>query len=435
MRERVPVPGGYVINVGTYDGRDVCDALFGAGCDGLCVEPVHVEAARRYVAGLPGDVRLDTRFATPDNIADVLAGCPEKVHLLKIDIDGYDLDLLRAVWAAGLRPEVVVLEYNETIPPPIRYEVPYVPGYRHGDVWPPGCSIASAQDAFDAAGYEIVDLAEAGQPNNVVAVAGNAAGGGGNAAGGAGVRLWERLYGRNRDRLLDFPWNAAVDHWAGDPVACAADLRVARTNRALGLALPMSHDAGPRMRDPSFEAFLEDLVAGLAGPAGPGGSPTIAEVALWGRGGFARAALCAAARRGVGRVRVYRVDGAGDTTDGLERAFADLVGFAATVHPLRGRVVPGVPVPKPPSDPDGLRRYATNYAATFGPPYVALPPVDLAFLDVLDPAWFGDHVDAIDARYLVFAKHLLPRLGGGWAVEHVGESFACVRRRPESRAP
>ncbi len=127
----------YAVNIGAGDGvscNDPVYPLFACGFGGLAVEGGD---APTLASNLPADnIRKLTRtFVTPMNVAELLraAACPVNCDFLKIDIDGYDGPVLKAVLEAGYRPKVIQMEVNPEFPPPIAFSVLYHPRYRGSD--------------------------------------------------------------------------------------------------------------------------------------------------------------------------------------------------------------------------------------------------------------------------------------------------------------
>ena len=75
---------------------------------------------------------------------------------LSIDLDGNDLHIAEKVLAGGMRPAVIVVEYNAKFPPPIRWSIRYDPKHQwKGDDYQ-GASLQSFADLFGNAGYRLV---------------------------------------------------------------------------------------------------------------------------------------------------------------------------------------------------------------------------------------------------------------------------------------
>lgn len=124
----------YAVNIGAGDGRSCNDPvypLFLHGYSGLAVEyDINMDLAKnipsknvRKIVGVP---------VTPMNAGYLLesSGCPLNFDYLKIDIDGYDGMILKAILEAGFLPKVIQMEVNPEFPPPFEFSVMYHPGYR-----------------------------------------------------------------------------------------------------------------------------------------------------------------------------------------------------------------------------------------------------------------------------------------------------------------
>jgi hypothetical protein len=74
-------------------------------------------------------VKIMSQKVTPDNIISLLqsAGAPNDFYL-SLDIDGYDFHVLQKILTV-YRPQLIISEINEKIPPPIRFTVNYDPDY------------------------------------------------------------------------------------------------------------------------------------------------------------------------------------------------------------------------------------------------------------------------------------------------------------------
>ena len=96
--------------------------------------------------------------ATPDNIVPLLSSyeIEKDFSVLSLDIDGNDYWVLRAI-LSEFRPQLVVTEINEKIPPPIRFVVKYNPDFqlRHHFF---GYSISMLADLCEEFGYVILEL-------------------------------------------------------------------------------------------------------------------------------------------------------------------------------------------------------------------------------------------------------------------------------------
>lgn len=158
------LPAGHnrtAVDIGAGDGMRWSNtyALFLKGWRGVGVEfdsRKFVKLARAYKY-FP-DVYACRNRATPNNVVALLQSyeTPAELAVLSIDIDGNDYWVLRAI-LSQFRPQLIVTEINEKIPPPIRFVVKYDPNFqlRHHFF---GYSIAVLADLCDEFGYVILQL-------------------------------------------------------------------------------------------------------------------------------------------------------------------------------------------------------------------------------------------------------------------------------------
>jgi len=154
----------YAVNIGAGDGASCNDPLFLQGYAGLAVEGGEVPALATNLPA-PNIRKLTGTLVTPMNVGELLreASCPVDCDFFKIDIDGYDGPVLKAVLGEGYRPKVLQLEVNPEIPPPIAFSVLYHPRYRvndpHGHIGGfYGASVAYVLNAAGPYGYRLAYL-------------------------------------------------------------------------------------------------------------------------------------------------------------------------------------------------------------------------------------------------------------------------------------
>jgi tetratricopeptide (TPR) repeat protein len=152
----------FVVNIGCRDGKswaDPCYDLYVGGYPGIAVDAGDFPSLHRNL--LQPEVRklLNTTI-TPDNVVSVLRseGCPRRFSLLKIDIDSFDGVVLEAA-LRELEPNVVQIEVNPEIPPPLRFAIQYDPRYRHSG-WGGffGCSVSFVADLGRRHGLELLEI-------------------------------------------------------------------------------------------------------------------------------------------------------------------------------------------------------------------------------------------------------------------------------------
>jgi hypothetical protein len=158
------LPAGHnrvAVDIGAGDGMRWSNtyALFLNGWKGLGIEfdnRKFVKLARAYKF-FP-DVCACRNRATPDNIVPLLQAyeTPKEFSVLSLDIDGNDYWVLRAI-LSQYRPQLIVTEINEKIPPPVRFVVKYNPDFqlRHHFF---GYSMAVLSDLCDEFGYAVLNL-------------------------------------------------------------------------------------------------------------------------------------------------------------------------------------------------------------------------------------------------------------------------------------
>ncbi len=149
------------VDIGAGDGIRWSNtyALFLQGWRGLGIE----FDSRKFVALAQAykyfpNVYACRNRATPDNIVPLFNSyeIEKNFRVLSLDIDGNDYWVLRAI-LSNFRPQLIVTEINEKIPPPIRFVVKYNPDFqlRHHFF---GYSIAMLADLCEEFGYVILEL-------------------------------------------------------------------------------------------------------------------------------------------------------------------------------------------------------------------------------------------------------------------------------------
>ena len=222
----------YLINLGASDrgaklGNANADAV-GLRMDnttfaGFAADPGHF---RIYGSTNPNVVTSRTAV-TPSNIVALLdaARAPLNPHLLKVDIDSYDADVVRAVLTTR-QPTFIFVELNEKIPPPLslcfhyRKWSPWHFWHRGGHHY--GCSLSAYSELLRGLGYSLVSVVL----NDAIYVRTKRAAAAGfhrlrpPATARAGCRLpksdlqaYQRGYSQLPRRKELFPWNSNVDAW------------------------------------------------------------------------------------------------------------------------------------------------------------------------------------------------------------------------------
>ena len=162
-------PSPYLINIGASDkgaklGAANADAV-GLRMDntsfrGFAADPGHW---RIYGERKNPNVVTARTAVTPSNIVSLLdaARAPADPHLLKVDIDSYDADVVRAVLTTR-QPTFIFVELNEKIPPPLslcfhyRAWSPWHFWHRGGHHY--GCSLSAYSELLRGLGYSLVSV-------------------------------------------------------------------------------------------------------------------------------------------------------------------------------------------------------------------------------------------------------------------------------------
>jgi hypothetical protein len=201
-------PVGYIIDIGASTGVST-DPVYPFITDttkrGLCIEgcDAKIETLRQNT-----HFDIHNGFVTPMNIVEIFEKyrVPKTFDILKIDIDGYDLDVIRAILKV-YRPKIIVAEFNEKIPPPVLFEVPYRESYEWDNSHCFGFSIASGKQVMDENEYTLVTIYEL---NNIICVDSRCM-----------VldvdrdifEIYRAGYTRDASRFEVLPWNQDVNYW------------------------------------------------------------------------------------------------------------------------------------------------------------------------------------------------------------------------------
>jgi hypothetical protein len=161
LQSKIPNPSNYIIDIGASTGigsDPVYNFIINPKYTGLCIEgdKDKVEILKTRTA-----FDVYNGYITPENALELFVqfNVPLRPDILKIDIDGYDIDVLRKILSV-YKPSIIVAEINEKIPPPILFEVKYTPTYQWDESHCYGFSIQSAASVLGHSYkiHEIFDL-------------------------------------------------------------------------------------------------------------------------------------------------------------------------------------------------------------------------------------------------------------------------------------
>ena len=211
LQKNIPVPTNFVVDIGASYGVPTDPTypfISSPHFRGLCVE-----GDKTKINSLKTKTRFDIydKFIYPHDILDVFKhyNVPENLDILKIDIDGYDLEVLRKILSV-YKPAIVIAEINEKIPPPIQFEVKYKDNYAWDESHLFGFSIQAGDTVMKSFGYSILKIFDL---NNILCVSKELL----NASGLGSTRgisdIYKEDYKLNTRRFNELPWNENVNHW------------------------------------------------------------------------------------------------------------------------------------------------------------------------------------------------------------------------------
>jgi hypothetical protein len=134
-------------------------------CHGLMIEgnPAKSAKARRLLSGCGIGARFETRFVTRENVGELVGQCAHmQPDLLSLDIDGNDYHVANALFKAGLRPKIVLVEYNSVFGPERSVTIPYAPAFDYLRAHPShlyyGVSLRAWRKLFAGLSYNFVTV-------------------------------------------------------------------------------------------------------------------------------------------------------------------------------------------------------------------------------------------------------------------------------------
>lgn len=213
--EKIANPSYYVVDIGASTGVTSDPSykyITNPKYRGLCIEGkeqcIRILSKKTHCS-------IHCGYITPANALEIFRqyNVPVDIDIMKIDIDGYDLEVLR-VLLTEYKPKIIVTEINEKIPPPILFEVLYKDNYEWDYSHCFGFSIASGAQVLTQFKYKILALYEL---NNIVCINDElcvALSIPNNNKLEYIMELYKRQYiDEEKTRLDSLPWNNAVNYW------------------------------------------------------------------------------------------------------------------------------------------------------------------------------------------------------------------------------
>ncbi len=162
----------YFIDIGANEGPGpIFHLLQQPKSKGLCIEGGGGSMYEKLVNNLKcnPNINIHSGYITPLNSLELFEkyNVPISHDILKIDIDGYDLSILR-VLLTKYKPKIIIAEINEKIPPPIYFEVKFDEKYSWDVSHFFGFSLQAGFDVLNPLNYSIIGLTSDG--NNLIAI-------------------------------------------------------------------------------------------------------------------------------------------------------------------------------------------------------------------------------------------------------------------------
>ncbi|MEN9405890.1 MAG: hypothetical protein RLZ12_174 [Bacillota bacterium] len=157
---RIGTTNRLCVEFGGYDGiamSNTANLIMNHGWHGVFIEgsSKFCQQARSnyHKLGLEAKVSVYNNFITRENIAAIFkaAKIPKEFDFLSIDLDGNDYYVWQAL--AMYRPRVLVIEYNASYPPPLKWIRPYDPNFAWDGSNNYGASLNKFEELGKSMGY------------------------------------------------------------------------------------------------------------------------------------------------------------------------------------------------------------------------------------------------------------------------------------------
>lgn len=161
----------YFIEIGASDGIENNTAwlLVAEKYNGIMIEgnPRLVERARRVVEPYSIGAECRNMFITLQNVGELVGtSCYRDPDVFSLDIDGNDYYIAKAILDGGLRPKIIVVEYNSVFGPERSMTVEYRDNFSFIDAHTSqlyyGVSISGWRNFFERYGYRFVTIGRNG---------------------------------------------------------------------------------------------------------------------------------------------------------------------------------------------------------------------------------------------------------------------------------
>lgn len=167
LRRNLLSSNRYFIEIGAADGieNNTGWLLVAEKYNGLLIEGSAqlVERARRTVVGYSIGAEIHNMFVTKESICDLRSmSLHHDPDVFSLDIDGNDYHVAQAIFDAGFRPKIFVVEYNSVYGPERSMTIEYQPTFVFTQAHPThlyyGVSISGWRRFFEQHGYSFVTV-------------------------------------------------------------------------------------------------------------------------------------------------------------------------------------------------------------------------------------------------------------------------------------
>jgi hypothetical protein len=226
--EKLMIEEKYLVDIGAADGiRQSSSALFlnERGWSGALFEYDSDSFAKlAFLYSDRSDLQLCKSKVTPGNVVGLLQSLevPRNFGYLNIDIDSFDLTVLREMLKGNFMPLVISMEVNENFPPQLYFEVLYDEKHSwQGDHFF-GCSLAAAEASLKIFGYFLVRV----EYNNAIFLREDRCTA--LQLPGSLEEAYNEGYLNKEDRIELFPWNSNMEFMHSD---CSTSEKIDRVNK------------------------------------------------------------------------------------------------------------------------------------------------------------------------------------------------------------
>ena len=167
LRHQLLSSNRYFVEIGASDGIEnnsawlvVAEKYNGLMIDG---DPKQVQRARRTVANYSIGTQCHDMFVRKENVGKLRSmAFHHDPDVFSLDIDGNDYYIAEAIFEAGFRPRIFVVEYNSVYGPTRSLTIEYNPDFVMSRAHPTqlyyGVSISAWRKFFDRRGYRFVTV-------------------------------------------------------------------------------------------------------------------------------------------------------------------------------------------------------------------------------------------------------------------------------------